>query len=385
MIRRISLVSAFLFAAVIPAAAQTPIRERRSTDRVAPAGEPTAVRNRVVGDTRNSNHAVKETANEPPKASSAAIKQETPKPIWGNSVVPVSTHPIAKPSPARIMSAGVAAQTGNQNQPKLFKQTSLSLDNTAAAANSRAPVTASATVTAVYRVGIGDVLDIQLANVATRESTLFTVLKDGVVEYPLLPKPMIVTGLTTQEIARRLTAEIKVIQGARALVSVRDYASHAIVINGLVDNPGRKVLRREAMPLFAVLAESLPRPDATTATVLRNGKEIILSLSNSQDLATLVMSGDTIKISAMPKRFVYLGGDVASAGEKEFRDGMTLTQAVYAAGGPQDAKSKVRVARRNTNGFLATDEYNLHAISEGKVADPLLQPGDRIEVKRGVW
>jgi protein involved in polysaccharide export with SLBB domain len=139
------------------------------------------------------------------------------------------------------------------------------------------------------------------------------------------------------------------------------------------------------MPLFAILAESLPRSEATVATIARNGRETNLSLSNSQEMSTLILSGDAIKISAAPKRFLYLGGDIASAGEKEFRDGMTLTQALLAAGGPRDAKSKVKVARRNMNGFLATEEFSLSAIAEGKAPDPLLQAGDRIEVQRGVW
>jgi protein involved in polysaccharide export with SLBB domain len=78
----------------------------------------------------------------------------------------------------------------------------------------------------MYRVGIGDVLDIRLANVSTHESTLFTVLKDGGVEYPLLSRPMTVAGLTTDEIAQRLSGEIKVIKDARIVVSVRDFASH---------------------------------------------------------------------------------------------------------------------------------------------------------------
>jgi protein involved in polysaccharide export with SLBB domain len=153
----------------------------------------------------------------------------------------------------------------------------------------------------------------------------------------------------------------------------------------LVENPGRKVLRREVMPLYAILAEALPRPEATGVSLVRNGSETNLSLANNQDMATLVMSGDAIKVSASAKQFVYLGGDVVSGGEKEFREGMTLTQAILTAGGAREAKCKVRIARRGANGFLANQEYSLPAIVEGKAADPLLQAGDRIEVQRGVW
>lgn len=239
-----------------------------------------------------------------------------------------------------------------------------------------------------YRVGVGDVLDIRLANMPTRESTLFTVLSPGVVEYPLLSGAVSVDGLTTEEIAALLSREIKVIDSPQATVTVRDYASHAITINGMVDSPGRKVLRREAVPLYTVLAEALPRPEATSVTIIRGGKHQSLSMANEQSMSTLVLAGDIIRVSgdsAAPKKFVYVGGDVAATGEREFRDGMTLTQALLAAGGvARGEKASVKVARRNANGFLVTSEYNVRAIEEGKAPDPTLEAGDRIEVKRGV-
>jgi protein involved in polysaccharide export with SLBB domain len=191
--------------------------------------------------------------------------------------------------------------------------------------------------------------------------------------------------LTPDEIARRLTTEIKVIQNPRPIVSVRDYASHAVLITGAVDSPGRKMLRREAVPLFTLMAEALARSDAATAIVLRNGKEIILSLAKSQDLSTLIVAGDSIRVLATAKQFVYIGGDIVSTGERELRDGMTLTQVLLASGGVRrDSQNKARVTRRDSSGLLKSEEYNLNTIEAGKAPDPLLQPGDRIEVKRSM-
>jgi protein involved in polysaccharide export with SLBB domain len=242
--------------------------------------------------------------------------------------------------------------------------------------------------TVVYQVGVGDVLDIRLSNLPTRESTLFTVLKNGILEYPLLSGPLSVAGMTTDEIAKLLGNEIKVIKTARVSVSVRDYASHTVVVTGLVDSPGRKTMRREAMPLFAVLAEALPRPEATVATIVRDRNSQTVALSNEPAMSTLVLPGDVIKISGgnIPaSRFVYVGGDVTSRGEKEFRDGMTLTQAILSAGGVSVAsKISVKVARRKASGFLLTSEYSLQSIKDGKSQDPLLEAGDRIEVTRGM-
>jgi protein involved in polysaccharide export with SLBB domain len=145
------------------------------------------------------------------------------------------------------------------------------------------------------------------------------------------------------------------------------------------------MLRREAVPLFTVLAEALPRSDAATVIVLRNGKEMTLSLSRSQDLSTSIVTGDALRVIATIKQFVYVGGDVTSAGEKELRQGMTLTQVVMATGGTRaESQNKARITRRDSAGFLKSAEYNLSSIEAGKTPDPLLQPGDRIEVKRSM-
>jgi len=195
-----------------------------------------------------------------------------------------------------------------------------------------------------------------------------------------------VEGLTTDEIAARLSSEIKVIQGVRATVSVRDYASHAVTISGLVNNPGRKVLRREAVPLFTVIAESLPRQEASIITITRGASEETISMASKEERSTLVLRGDGMKVSVGAlgqQKFLYIGGYVAAPGEKEFRDGMTLTQAILAAGGvPDGTRSTVRVARRNASGFLITKDYSLVQISMGQSPDPVLEAGDRIEVIR---
>jgi protein involved in polysaccharide export with SLBB domain len=233
---------------------------------------------------------------------------------------------------------------------------------------------------------VGDVLDIRLSNTAARESTLFTVLTNGTIEYPLLMSPLPVVGMGTDEIAQKLAAQIKVITAPKISVSVRDYASHTIVITGLVDNPGKKVLRRENMPLFAVLAEASPRPEASALTVTHNGKEgAPVSLQNQQELSTIVSAGDVIKVTAgtVPaNQFVYVGGDVTSPGEKTFRPGMTLTQVLISAGASPSAIKSVKVAKRNRDGLLTTNDYNVRSIQQGKLPDPFLEAGDRIDVRR---
>ncbi|HVS81178.1 MAG TPA: polysaccharide biosynthesis/export family protein [Pyrinomonadaceae bacterium] len=412
--KRVLLLLAFLLAANTFAAAQTQTRERRSSDGRPPSStESTAVRSRVVNPVKVSNHSEKQNTNTASleakgnaESSPASVTTKgVAEPSWGNTAI-ASEFVAKENSPSRkpesFSKAVTPSEQNGGTRPKLIQPTAMITEapsvrligppvNASARSNGTSRTSSPSrtpAATTLYRVGVGDVLDIRLANMPTRESTLFTVLNPGVVEYPLLSGTLSVDGLTTDEIAALLSREIKVIDHPRATVTVRDYASHAVTITGMVDSPGRMVLRREAMPLYTVLAEALPRPEATAVTIIRGGKNESLSMGNEQSMSTLVMAGDVIKVSgnsAAPKRFVYVGGDVALTGEREFREGMTLTQALLAASGvARSEKVSAKVARRNASGFLVTSEYNVRAIEEGKAPDPVLEAGDRIEVKRGV-
>src|SRR5947207_431949 len=87
-------------------------------------------------------------------------------------------------------------------------------------------------LTQIYRVGVGDVLDIRLLNSANSKSTLFTVVGSGVIELPIAGGTISVAGLTLEEIQTRLAAELKrraVEETAQVSVGVRQYLSHSVM------------------------------------------------------------------------------------------------------------------------------------------------------------
>ena len=234
----------------------------------------------------------------------------------------------------------------------------------------------------IYRVGVGDVLDIQL-NDSGQASTLFTVLSGGMLEYPLIGSPLQVTGMTTSEIATTLRNKIKLFEDPAVVVNVRDYASHSVTISGFVAAPGTKTLHREAVPLYALLAESLVLPDAARATITRSNGTITVDFKDPDLSATLVLPSDIIKVlgPATPTEFFFVAGEVKLPGQKPYHSGLTLTQAILAGGGATNgAGERVRVSRQGTDGRLVTEEFNLRKIQDGKLADPLLQKDDRIEL-----
>ncbi|HEX8175386.1 MAG TPA: polysaccharide biosynthesis/export family protein [Pyrinomonadaceae bacterium] len=256
-------------------------------------------------------------------------------------------------------------------------------------ANATASPTAatSAALINIYRVGVGDVLDIRLLNSPTRNSTLYTVLPGGMIDYPLAGEPLTVTGLTPEEIASKLQSLIKIYEKPQVSVNVREYQSHTLIVTGLVNDPGLKYLRREAVPLYVIVTEAQPRTEAARAVIMRQGApNVTVDLSDTNAMSTLVQPGDVIKLAPALPQFYFVGGAINDPGQKGFHAGLTLTQAILAAGGTtRFAGSEVKVSRTGADGKLVTTKYNLKKIEDGKIPDPVLQPGDRVEVSRSGW
>ncbi|HEX3280733.1 MAG TPA: polysaccharide biosynthesis/export family protein [Pyrinomonadaceae bacterium] len=277
-----------------------------------------------------------------------------------------------------VTTSTAAGEASKVIAPKLIAAPNSNLSN-----NVHAVAPLPATLSQIYRVDVGDVLDIQLNNNPSQESTLFTVLSGGLLEYPLAGSPVPVAGMTTAEIATTLRAKIKLFEDPEVVVNVRDYASHTVTISGFVGAPGTKMLRREAVPLYTLLAESLVLPDAARATVTRSTGTIFIDLNDANLSATLVQPGDVIKVlgPVAATEFFFVGGEVKLPGQKAYHSGLTLTQAILAAGGAtNNGADRVRVSRQGTDGRLVTEEFNLRKILDGKLADPVLHKDDRIEL-----
>ncbi|HYY94874.1 MAG TPA: tetratricopeptide repeat protein [Pyrinomonadaceae bacterium] len=243
--------------------------------------------------------------------------------------------------------------------------------------------------TAVYRVGPGDVLDVRVFDGGERRTTSFEVTPTGLLAYPSLSEPLNVAGLTTEEIAARLGAELRRQDGARAdpdvAIGVRQYASHAIIISGMVKDAGTKILQREGVPLYVIIAYAQPLPGAGQAVVAARatGRVTTVDLSDTRATRMLVRPGDVINVRAPAEQFFYVAGAVRQPGQKKFHPELTLTQAVLAAGGVSEPRAVVAViSRQAEDGRLASLRFDLKEIGAGRVPDPVIQAGDRIEVLR---
>ena len=301
-----------------------------------------------------------------------------------------NTNPAGHTEKETVAADPLSPNVSSESPPKIDTAAgvpvSLNVSTDSHPNNSSSAATAGNDLTRVYHIGVGDVLDVRLGDEPASHSTLFTVTPSGLLEHPILAEPLQVAGLTVEETRARLEADLKrraINENPRVLVGVREHLSHAIIVSGLVKEPGTKLLRREAIPLYVVIADAQLAPEAGRATLIRHetGEALVVDLSKPAEMNLLVRSGDVITVHANPRLFFYVGGEVKAPGEKQFRPGLTLTQAILAAGGLSRESKEAHLAREGANGFLASTRYKLKDINTGKVADPLIQPGDRITVE----
>jgi polysaccharide biosynthesis/export protein len=240
-------------------------------------------------------------------------------------------------------------------------------------------------LTKIYRVGPGDVLDVRLIEGTPTQSTLFTISAAGLLEHPDLSTPLPSAGLTVEDITTRIEEDLKrhgAIKNPKVSVAVQEYISHTILVSGLVKEPGTKSMKREGIPLYVVVADAQPLPEAGRVSVQRNqsNESFMVDLSDAAGMKMLVQTGDVVTLRENEAHFFYVSGPVKSPGEKPFRRGLTLTQAIIAAGGLSKGSKQAQLARDKGKGFLVVTHYKLKDIESGKVPDPVLQPGDRITI-----
>lgn len=314
--------------------------------------------------------------------SSAASESSTT--ASSNRAIPTVAAQNEKPSASGRESTNASPQAVSSDPPPATATAPVTRPaNGDPAAGTKSEATEDSALTDIYKVGVGDVLDIRLLNSAANRSTLYSVIEGGLIDLPFAGGSIPVAGLTTKDIQARITSELKrlaVDERTQVAVGVRQYGSHTVIITGLVGSPGTKFLRREAVPLYVMLAEVQPRLDAARAAIMRAGAPTqVVDLSDSAALNSIVRPGDVINVTARPQEFYYIGGRISYPGQKTFQPGITLIQAILAAGGLA-RNSVVELSRETFDGHLATLKFDLKDIKSGKTRDPKLLPGDRIEV-----
>ncbi len=270
----------------------------------------------------------------------------------------------------------------------------------AAAVSAEEPAPSPTPAAAEYRVGPGDVLEVQVfGNDDLSRSA--SVQPSGAIHLPLIGE-VPVSGLTVTEIQRTLVS----LWGRDYLVSpqvevrVTEYQSQFAFVVGEVNQPGRKPLRGRTR-LIDVLVEAggfTPRASgevsiARSDGAFENGGQTLrLRLAGGpmtpQDQVNLeipLRSGDII--TAQPKQYVTVEGEVNRPGRYAIDGELSVTGAISSAGGlTRFGSHDVRV-RRVDPGSGATEivKVDLKKVRDGKAPDLALLPNDVVSIPRRLF
>ena len=250
-----------------------------------------------------------------------------------------------------------------------------------------------------YEVGAGDVLEI---NVFGNDdlSRVPTVQTNGAVSLPLLGEVQ-VSGLTIAEVKRKVTNLLAkdYLINPQVEVKVKEYQSQYISVVGEVNNPGRKPIRGR-MRLLDALIESGGFKATSSGDVMitrtdgsfDDGKKAITvrisasaTIQDQINLELRLKNGDII--SALPKSFVTVDGEVNRPGRYAIEADLTVTGAVSLAGGRTRFGSSGAKVRRidPQTGKVSIIEVDIKDVQNGKKPDVTLLPNDVVSVSRRVF
>ncbi|MEE2777169.1 MAG: polysaccharide biosynthesis/export family protein [Acidobacteriota bacterium] len=250
-----------------------------------------------------------------------------------------------------------------------------------------------------YRIGPRDVLRIDVFRHDELDREV-RVLRDGTISIPLLVTFRI-ADLTPQEAAAeiaRMLAERDLINDPQVSVFVEEFISSSVSLQGAIQSPGIYPLIGQGTLLEMISAAGGLRRDdvGREILVLRGGKNdqqqrlaINIDVLSEGDVASNIVlePGDILIVQQARTQRVYVTGAVRNPGAVEFSEseGITVLQAVSAAGGPTERanRSKVHIVRRRADGGHDRINLDLKKIRKGKAADIMLDKNDTIVV--GEW
>ena len=257
-----------------------------------------------------------------------------------------------------------------------------------------------AATTDEYRVGIGDVLEVIVFGNDDLSRTT-TVQTNGALTLPLLGE-VVVVELTVAEVKRKLTALLArdYLVDPQVEVKVREYQSRFVTVLGEVNAPGRKALRGRTRLIDVLVdaggftARASGELQVTRAEgAFPNGERSLrLRLSgatpNDQDRVALELPlrhGDIV--TAAPKFYVTVDGEVQRPGRYLLESDLTVTGAISSAGGlTRFGSQDVKVRRVDPEtGRPRIIEVDLKAVRSGKKPDLTLLPNDAVTVGRRLF
>jgi polysaccharide export outer membrane protein len=280
-----------------------------------------------------------------------------------------------------------------------------------------------ATIAGDYVIGEGDGLDITVWGVRDLNASV-KVRPDGKITIPGLGE-VIASGFTPKELQLDLAERLKeLVKNPIVTVTVREITNSRVYIFGSGVQPGVVDLNRRTTLLQLLCTIGTPPspvagtgaaasaapsrgagasggqtgvsgriPDFKKAYVLRNGKKVKedftrLFINGEVGEDILIESNDAIFIPQLPDSNIYVLGAVTAPRSIEFREGMTVMEAILECGGfTRFAKQNDTVIYRKENGKDTSIEVKAkNLVNDADLSQNIkLKPGDYVIVKEGMF
>jgi protein involved in polysaccharide export with SLBB domain len=168
--------------------------------------------------------------------------------------------------------------------------------------------------------------------------------------------------------------------GDRVVFPQAQGANEVYVVGGVL-RPGSKVFTpgMTARSLIELAGGLSGHGIASKITLVRKGEAPKLIELDGPSAEELLQRGDSVTVAVIEKgRFITVTGFVTRQGVVEYRDGMTLIEAIKGAGG-RSTLAGAAVTVKRVGGWKHA--FDLDLIASGKSSDPVLQPTDMVNVE----
>jgi len=244
-----------------------------------------------------------------------------------------------------------------------------------------------------YVIGEGDVLDIAVWGVKEL-SFPAKVRPDGKITVPGLGD-VAASGQTPTALQKSLTVRLKeLVKNPIVTVGVTGITNSKVYIfgGGVTSRVFELVQRSTLLQLLCTFGE-VKTADLKKAYLLRSGKKI---KENFHDLFVIgategdvvLEAGDSLFIPLLLDKSVYVLGAVNTPKAIEYREGMTVMEAILESGGFTKFASQngTQIRRKNAGTEVSIPVLAKEIIKDGNMAQNVkLKPGDYIIVKESIF
>jgi polysaccharide export outer membrane protein len=251
-------------------------------------------------------------------------------------------------------------------------------------------------VSAEYKIGPKDLLEITVLGVQEINKLVVRVSEEGRITLPLLGEVM-VGDLSKFELEKKLAALAgeKVVLKPQVTVHILEYRSRRVSVVGAVEKPGPfELLGRQTVLAAISEAGGLTRDAGEEIIIIRQlpegaGTSIRISIDGlfikgDPKLNVVLEPGDVINVPVDKAVPIYVFGQVRNPGALQVKRSSlpTLTQAIAQAGGFTDRanRKKVQIRRKDASGREIEITVNVRNILKGKIKDIPLQINDTVYV-----